>query len=230
MKIISLMGKIKVLDWILYALMGSGLCTAVYYAYQLYEEGSVVENAPEETRSLVSDWEDLKPKNEFKVPPRTQGEGEVPGLCEYTGSIYIPRIGKKMPYVLGTDPDCLKKGLGLFLTSELVYPGELGRCIISGHRDTHFRKARLLHEGDRFLITSKMAPNQLFVYQYRTTRIVDKKDTSVAVSSDQPELCLTTCYPFGYIGNAPKRYVMCGPLIEVINLPPEKWKQLTTEG
>ncbi|WP_346274872.1 sortase domain-containing protein [Halobacillus naozhouensis] len=40
-------------------------------------------------------------------------------------------------------------------------------------------------------------------------KIVDAEDTTV-IHSTYPEeiLVLTTCYPFSFIGNAPKRYII----------------------
>jgi LPXTG-site transpeptidase (sortase) family protein len=47
-------------------------------------------------------------------------------------------------------------------------------------------------------------------YQYRveSIAIVQPDDVSVLHSHDSAELTLVTCYPFNYIGPAPKRFVV----------------------
>lgn len=40
-------------------------------------------------------------------------------------------------------------------------------------------------------------------------KIVEADDTSiVTLQNEKEELLLTTCYPSGYIGNAPQRYIL----------------------
>jgi hypothetical protein len=51
------------------------------------------------------------------------------------------------------------------------------------------------------------------VYQVNAIRIVGKLDRTVIVPSDEAILTLTTCYPFTYFGNAPKRYIVTSNLI-----------------
>ncbi|ASB64468.1 Sortase A [Bacillus velezensis] len=48
-----------------------------------------------------------------------------------------------------------------------------------------------------------------FSYKISRTKIVSRNDTSViTLQHMREELILTTCYPFSYIGNAPKRYII----------------------
>lgn len=48
-----------------------------------------------------------------------------------------------------------------------------------------------------------------FTYEIDNTRIVDADDRTVIKSTAPNEiLTVTTCYPFSFIGNAPKRYVL----------------------
>jgi sortase A len=77
---------------------------------------------------------------------------------------------------------------------------------LSGHRDTVFRHLGELKMGDQLIVK---VPNGSFAYKIIHTKIVDSKDTSViTLEKDHEELILTTCYPFRYIGNAPKRYII----------------------
>jgi sortase A len=120
------------------------------------------------------------------------------------GLLVIPRINSELAIVEGTDPDDLEKGVGHYKGSFL--PGGHGQIVLSGHRDTVFRHLGELKIGDSLLV--KLSTG---VYSYKIThmKIVDSKDTSViTLQNKKEELILTTCYPFRYIGNAPKRYII----------------------
>ena len=77
--------------------------------------------------------------------------------------------------------------------------------MIAGHRDSAFRALRKVRIGDQVLI--RAAKNAA----YRVTRIhtVDADDLSVLRSDDSgAKLTLITCYPFHYLGPAPRRYIV----------------------
>ena len=115
-----------------------------------------------------------------------------------------------MPIVEGTDPDELKEGVGHYKGS--YYPNENGQIVLSGHRDTVFRKIGELEIGDTLEI---QLPYGEFSYEIAHTKIVDADDTSIiTLQNDNEELVLTTCYPFSYIGNAPDRYIIYAKKLE----------------
>jgi sortase A len=45
-------------------------------------------------------------------------------------------------------------------------------------------------------------------YRVREMRVVDKGELDVVEPTSTPRLTLVTCYPFRYIGPAPKRFVV----------------------
>ena len=45
-------------------------------------------------------------------------------------------------------------------------------------------------------------------YVLRQTMIVNPEDVWVLTPTTEPTLTLITCYPFSYVGKAPKRFVM----------------------
>ncbi|PYQ71420.1 MAG: hypothetical protein DMG04_21420, partial [Acidobacteria bacterium] len=53
------------------------------------------------------------------------------------------------------------------------------------------------------------------VYQYRVTRtlIVKPEDVYVLDPTARPTLTLVTCYPFEFIGHAPKRFIVQAELV-----------------
>lgn len=126
------------------------------------------------------------------------------GIGDTIGILTIPTIHAELPIIEGTNPDELEKGVGHYKGSS--FPGENGQIVLSGHRDTVFRRLGELKIGDTFIF--KM-PNGTYTYKITHTKIVGSKDTSIiTLQNNEEELILTTCYPFSFIGNAPKRYII----------------------
>ncbi|QHZ49231.1 class D sortase [Bacillus sp. NSP9.1] len=138
--------------------------------------------------------------------PQSEQASFKPKFGEAVGILEIPKINAELPIVEGTDADDLAKGVGLYKGS--YYPNENGQIVLSGHRDTVFRRTGELRKGDQLKVLLSYGS---FIYQIEKTKIVDKNDTSIiTLQHDKEELVLTTCYPFSYIGNAPKRYIIYG--------------------
>lgn len=125
------------------------------------------------------------------------------------GELYIPKLERTLAIYHGTDEDELAKGVGHYAGS--VLPGEKDNSVLSGHRDTVFRKLGEIGVGD-LLITHTSAGT--FTYKVRKVRIVDADDRTVIVPKPKATLTVTTCYPFTFIGNAPERYVLVADLIK----------------
>lgn len=132
-----------------------------------------------------------------------------PEIGDIIGDLYIPKLDSTLPIYHGTDEDELEKGVGHYAGS--VLPGEADNSVLSGHRDTVFRKLGEVGKGD-LLITNTEAGT--FTFKVRKVRIVDADDRTVIVPKPKATLTVTTCYPFSYIGNAPKRYVLIADLIK----------------
>jgi sortase A len=143
---------------------------------------------------------ELVQENKQKV----KKEEFLPETGEASGLLVIPKINAELAIVEGTDPDDLEKGVGHYKGS--FYPEENGQIVLSGHRDTVFRKAGELELGD--VLTMKM-PYGEYTYEIVGTKIVSADDTSIiTLQNSEEELILTTCYPFSYVGDAPDRYIM----------------------
>jgi sortase A len=126
----------------------------------------------------------------------------------HLGLMKIPSIKSSVNIFQGTDSKTLKKGVGHYVRS--VMPGVQDNSVISGHRDTVFSNLGKVKVGAYIFIALK---NETFLYEVNKIRIVDKDDRTVIVPTDEARLTLSTCYPFRYIGNAPKRYVVIATLI-----------------
>lgn len=140
-----------------------------------------------------------------KTTPKQAAESVhfSPKTGETLGILSIPKISAELPIVEGTDEDELEKGVGHY--SGTALPGEQDQIVLSGHRDTVFRRMGELKIGDQLIV---QLPYGEFVYQIEETDIVSADDTSVIQSQPEEVLTVTTCYPFGYLGNAPDRYII----------------------
>ncbi|MBG9444247.1 class D sortase [Cytobacillus firmus] len=161
-------------------------------------------NAPEREMEL---------KKEVSAAVKVEEEKDVlypdkPEIGEEIGELYIPKIKSVLPIIHGTDEDELEKGVGHYAGS--VMPGEKDNSVLSGHRDTVFRRLGEVGEGDILEVTTKAG-----TYEYRVNkvRIVDADDRTVIVPKPRAMLTVTTCYPFDFIGDAPQRYILVAHLV-----------------
>ncbi|MEN2768715.1 class D sortase [Ornithinibacillus xuwenensis] len=127
-----------------------------------------------------------------------------PEIGEKVGILHIPKLSEDLPIVEGTDEDELAVGVGHYKDS--AFPTENDQIVLSGHRDTVFRRMGELELGDTLVVE---LPYGEFKYEIIQTEIVSADDKTVIRSTAPDEvLTLTTCYPFTFIGNAPDRYII----------------------
>ena len=119
------------------------------------------------------------------------------------GRIEIPRLGISAVIRAGSDARTLRLAVGYIPGTAL--PGEPGNVGLAGHRDTFFRKLRDIDPDDEIRVTTK---DGVFKYYVQQTSIVQPKDVWVLDPTKYPALTLVTCYPFTYIGSAPKRFIV----------------------
>jgi sortase A len=165
-----------------------------YFLYKTYSSSNREEVRAQTTEAQVSKGE-LKIKEDL-YPVR-------PKIGDKIGELYIPKLNATLPIYHGTDEDELEKGVGHFAGS--VLPGEDDNSVLSGHRDTVFRRLGKVGEGDWLIVRTSAGE---FRYKVNKVRIVDADDRTVIVPKPRATLTVSTCYPFEYIGPAPKRYIL----------------------
>jgi len=141
-------------------------------------------------------------ESEKAVPdpePRREDPRNHPGGV--LGRISFPRLGEQLFVFTGTTS--LHRGPVWLIDSAI--PGQIGNTVIAGHRDTHFRFLKDIRIGDRIRVESGGATHWFTVI---STRIVSPRDLSPLRQGQSPELTLITCYPFYYVGPAPKRFIV----------------------
>ena len=167
-----------------------------------------------EVEPVAKNIEIPEPEAQKKQPVKKVENEDVlypvrPSKGEDMGELYIPKLDATLPIFHGTDEDELEKGVGHFAGS--VLPGENDNSVLSGHRDTVFRRLGEVGKGDLLVVRTVAGE---FTYKIRQVRIVDADDRSVIVPKPRATLTVTTCYPFQFIGDAPDRYILVADLLK----------------
>ncbi|MCH5585679.1 class D sortase [Shimazuella sp. AN120528] len=164
--------------------------------------------------TVISTAEVVKQEENAKLPigrklPIIVPKDQRPKTGQHFADLIIPRLKVKIPVIEGTDEDELSVGAGHYAGS--VLPGEGDNCVIAGHRDTVFRRMGKLKKGDLLQVSSNQG---VFTYRIRKMWITNPDDRTVIVPRGEPILTLATCYPFIFIGPAPKRYIIEATLVK----------------
>ena len=120
----------------------------------------------------------------------------------------IPKLHIEVPVFNGTDDLILNRGAGRIIGSGL--PGEGGNIGISAHRDGFFRALKDVRIGDS--IELELAAGSTETYRVDEIQIVWPDNVEILNPRAAPSVTLVTCYPFYFIGSAPKRFIVQGSL------------------
>ena len=121
----------------------------------------------------------------------------------------IPRLNIRVPVIDGTDEFALNRGVGWIAGT--ARPGQAGNVGIAGHRDGFFRALKDVSLGDAVELTTRDTSEQYTVDQIV---IVKPDDVSVLRPRATTSLTLVTCYPFYFMGSAPRRFIVHAALQE----------------
>ena len=105
--------------------------------------------------------------------------------------------------VEGAESEDLRRAVGHIPGT--AFPGERGNVGIAGHRDTFFRPLRSIQRDDAITVSTLKGA---FRYRVVSTKVVSPEDVQVLYPSGQDCLTLVTCFPFDYVGSAPKRFIV----------------------
>lgn len=152
------------------------------------------------------------PDTRAAIQPESARHGVAIG--DTLAKLKIPRLGAELYVVEGDDAKELRRGPGHLAGTAM--PGGDGNCVIAGHRDTHFRVLKDIREGDDIVLETQTGQ---YLYRVKHTHIVTPDNTSSLRPTHTPELNLITCYPFYYVGSAPKRFVVEAQLAGSVQRP-----------
>ena len=123
------------------------------------------------------------------------------------GVLEIPSIGLQVP-VYSTDTELtMDRGAGII--DGMAYPHEPGNIGISGHRDGYFRVLKDIKPGDQVVLKTLEGTKYFSIDAHQ---VVEISDTSLLQDTDEQILTLVTCYPFYFVGHAPKRFIVTASL------------------
>lgn len=138
----------------------------------------------------------------------TRAEVAKTGLV---GHIKIQRLGLSALIAEGEDDLTLDRAVGHIPGTAL--PGEPGNVCLAGHRDSFFRGLKDIRAKD---VIELLTPDGKFTYIVESTSVVSPDQVDLLDPTPRSSLTLVTCYPFTYIGNAPKRFI-----VRAVRLPSE---------
>ena len=170
-----------------------GYCLAVFLEAKFYQ----ARESQDFARKLR-----LKERNKA-APADSIGAVATPGKHGVVGRLEIPRLGVSVMVVEGVDDNDLKRAVGHIPGTAL--PGESGNVGIAGHRDTFFRPLRSIQLDDTITVSTLQGASR---YRVVSTNVVRPEDIQVLYPTGRASLTLVTCFPFDYVGSAPKRFIV----------------------
>ena len=137
----------------------------------------------------------------------------------------IPALHLEVPVFEGTSEQNLNRGAGRIAgTARIGEPGNVG---IAAHRDGFFRVLKDVRIGDVLLLERADATDS---YRIVSTIIVDPSDVSVLEPTATHSITLVTCFPFYYVGSAPRRFIVHAQRVSQKKTPAGEKKPAGVEG
>jgi sortase A len=128
----------------------------------------------------------------------------TPADAGLLGRLEVRRIGLSAAVREGVDDATLDVSIGH--VPGTARPGRAGNAGLAAHRDAEFRPLRNIRIGDEILF---VGPDGETRYRVQWTRVVPPERVDVlGAAPGASSLTLVTCYPFGFLGRAPMRFVV----------------------
>ena len=202
-------GAVRGLEWLLWTAAASCLSTVLFAgiaAFHAHQQAfaAALPQAPAPSSPGSAQTANGRPAD---IAPRSvmHHAGDVIGRLE------IPTINLSVPMTAGIESASLLRGVGHI--EGTAVPGGLGTLGLAGHRDTYFRPLRRIQTGMDIRVTDASGT---YHYEVDSTEIVLPEQVDVLSIRSRPELTLVTCYPFDYIGAAPKRFIVHAHLLSAL--------------
>ncbi len=161
-------------------------------------------------RTEIPELPALAPKRQLS-PDTGRLDRRPPARSAVIGRLEIPNLHLTAMVREGADAGTLRRAVGHIPGTAL--PGGMGNVGLAGHRDTFFRALRNIQINDAIELQTE---NGTYRYAVESTNIVGPRDVGVLESSGAESLTLVTCYPFYYVGSAPKRFIVSAARVPTI--------------
>ena len=192
----------RILTWAQGALLACGVFLLGYCGFALMDTWVFQRNQSSDLDRQLHDQNVASEgvtHPEAATTPKAATAARGDGLI---GRIEIPRLFLSAIVVEGIDGTALRRAVGHIPGTAL--PGQPGNVGLAGHRDTFFRSLQDLRVNDEVQL-STLKGN--FKYEIESLMVVEPDYVTALAPSSENVLTLVTCYPFSYIGTAPKRFV-----------------------
>ena len=188
--------------WAKWMFLAAGVAMLTYYGLVMLDAWMFQNRERRDLERLLDDRQQAHRDGGQATSPATGNPAVAPG-DGLIGRIEIARLGLSVIVVEGAGRTTLRRAAGHITGTAL--PGQAGNIGISAHRDTFFRPLRKIQTGDMITLTTLSSE-----YRYRvvSTRVVGPEDLWVLASGSNEVLTLVTCYPFYFVGPAPKRFIV----------------------
>jgi sortase A len=143
-------------------------------------------------------------KSSHRAPLRNHGQQQpLSREGAVIGRVFVPRLSLTAMVEEGTDDDILLRAVGHIPGTAL--PGANGNVAIAGHRDSFLRALKDVRRNDEIDFETL---DGSFRYTVDQLTVVDPDNISVLKPTPDKTLTIVTCFPFRYIGHAPRRYIV----------------------
>jgi LPXTG-site transpeptidase (sortase) family protein len=191
----------RIARWAELLLLAAGLVSLAFAALALADSAFSL-GSVDHFQSTLDSKDDQNKRSDSSEHPALILGGRRLALLD------IPRLNISAPLLNGTDWLTLNHGVGRITGT--ARPGEQGNIGIAGHRDTYFRELRNIKLGD---VIELKRTDGIDTYKVDRLQIVMPSNVGVLRPTAVPTLTLVTCYPFQFVGSAPKRFVVTASLV-----------------
>jgi sortase A len=135
--------------------------------------------------------------------PPVSVAASIPEDGGLVGRLEIPRLGLSAMVVEGDNGVDLGRAVGHIPGT--AFPGQPGNVGLAGHRNTFFQPLQSIRESDTITFSTLQGD---YSYRVVSTTVVRPQDVQVLLPTERDSLTLVTCFPFDYVGAAPKRFIV----------------------
>jgi len=188
--------------WVQRCLVAIGVACLAYYSVVTVNTWRFQREANARVEQMITIERPPEIKQALPNPP-TLKSGDI------IGRVDIPRLKLSAAVAEGDDEKTLKNAVGHLPDTPLPWQRS-GNAALAAHRDGLFRPLEKIAPEDEVRVVT---PRGEYHYRVKDTKIVDPDDVWVLAPTSTPTLTLITCYPFSFVGNAPKRFIVRAELI-----------------
>jgi len=194
--------------------------TILYQAYEDWSFDEILRGSQPSVKKFIAEeagdvfgWRVKAPPANVPLP-KTEPSPTAPLPDALLGRLRIPRLNISAMVREGADGSTLRRAVGHIPGTAL--PGRDGNVGLAGHRDTFFRALRNIAPND---VIEFETGHGSYQYVVQSTKIVSPRDVGVLAASRGKTMTLVTCYPFYYVGSAPKRFIVRAALVPATSEP-----------